>query len=83
MTDVAIVGIGMHPFGRTDGMTGMEQGAVADSSMMARAAARPEMPLPIITTSIDKACWQISPRENKRTYACVRLVTGMLPHLIV
>lgn len=29
MTDVAIVGIGMHPFGRTDGMTGMEQGAVA------------------------------------------------------
>ena len=27
--DVAIVGIGMHPFGRHDGVTGMEQGAVA------------------------------------------------------
>lgn len=29
MTDVAIVGIGMHPFGRTDGVSGMEQGVVA------------------------------------------------------
>jgi len=29
MNDVAIVGIGMHPFGRHDGVTGMEQGAVA------------------------------------------------------
>ena len=28
-TDVAIVGIGMHPFGRTEGVTGMEQGAFA------------------------------------------------------
>ena len=27
--DVAIVGIGMHPFGRHEGVTGMEQGAVA------------------------------------------------------
>ena len=27
--DVAIVGIGMHPFGRTEGVTGMEQGAYA------------------------------------------------------
>ena len=27
--DVAIVGIGMHPFGRTDGMSGMDQGVVA------------------------------------------------------
>lgn len=27
MTDVAIVGIGMHPFGRTEGVTGREQGA--------------------------------------------------------
>ncbi|MEM1334465.1 MAG: thiolase family protein, partial [Actinomycetota bacterium] len=27
--DVAIVGIGMHPFGRTEGVTGMEQGAHA------------------------------------------------------
>ena len=27
--DVAIVGIGMHPFGRHDGVSGMEQGAVA------------------------------------------------------
>ena len=29
MTDVAIVGIGMHQFGRTDGVSGMEQGVVA------------------------------------------------------
>jgi len=29
MTDVAIVGIGMHEFGRHEGVTGMEQGAVA------------------------------------------------------
>ena len=27
--DVAIVGIGMHPFGRHEGVSGMEQGAVA------------------------------------------------------
>ena len=27
--DVAIVGIGMHPFGRTPTMTGLEQGAAA------------------------------------------------------
>ncbi|HEY5680205.1 MAG TPA: thiolase family protein [Pseudomonadales bacterium] len=29
MSDVAIVGIGMHPFGRHEGVTGMEQGASA------------------------------------------------------
>lgn len=29
MSDVAIVGIGMHAFGRHDGLSGMEQGAVA------------------------------------------------------
>ena len=29
MDEVAIIGIGMHPFGRHDGVTGMEQGAVA------------------------------------------------------
>jgi acetyl-CoA C-acetyltransferase len=29
MSDVAIVGIGMHPFGRHEGVTGMEQGAAA------------------------------------------------------
>ena len=27
--DVAIVGIGIHPFGRHEGVTGMEQGAIA------------------------------------------------------
>ena len=27
--DVAIVGIGIHPFGRTDGVTGLEQGVFA------------------------------------------------------
>jgi len=29
MTDVAIIGIGIHPFGRTPGMTGYQQGIVA------------------------------------------------------
>jgi acetyl-CoA acetyltransferase len=29
MTEVAIIGIGMHPFGRTHGVTGAEQGVVA------------------------------------------------------
>ena len=29
MSDVAIVGIGMHEFGRNDGMSGMDQGVVA------------------------------------------------------
>ena len=27
--DVAIIGIGIHPFGRTEGVTGLEQGVVA------------------------------------------------------
>ncbi|HSV80149.1 MAG TPA: thiolase family protein, partial [Ramlibacter sp.] len=27
--DVAIIGIGLHPFGRTDGLSGLEQGAHA------------------------------------------------------
>ena len=27
--DVAIIGIGIHPFGRTDGVTGLEQGVHA------------------------------------------------------
>ena len=29
MSEVAIIGIGMHPFGRHEGVSGMEQGAVA------------------------------------------------------
>ncbi len=29
MTDVAIVGVGIHPFGRTEGMSGLQQGAFA------------------------------------------------------
>ncbi|MGI9643806.1 MAG: thiolase family protein, partial [Ilumatobacteraceae bacterium] len=29
MSDVAIIGIGMHEFGRTDGVSGMDQGVVA------------------------------------------------------
>ena len=28
-TDIAIVGIGMHEFGRTDGVSGMDQGVIA------------------------------------------------------
>ena len=34
MSEVAIIGIGMHPFGRHDGVTGMEQGAVAVLSLI-------------------------------------------------
>ena len=29
MTEVAIVGIGIHPFGRTDGVSGLQQGVHA------------------------------------------------------
>ncbi len=29
MSDVCIIGAGIHPFGRTDGMTGLQQGVVA------------------------------------------------------
>ena len=35
--DVAIVGIGMHPFGRTDGVSGRQQGAVATRAALADA----------------------------------------------
>lgn len=38
MTDVAIVGIGIHPFGRTDGVTGLEQGAIAVRRALADAS---------------------------------------------
>ena len=37
MIDVAIVGIGMHAFGRHEGVTGMEQGAVAVRRAVANA----------------------------------------------
>ena len=29
MTDVAIIGIGIHPFGRTEGVSGQDQGIYA------------------------------------------------------
>jgi acetyl-CoA acetyltransferase len=35
--DVAIVGIGMHPFGRTPGKSGLQQGAVAVRAALADA----------------------------------------------
>ncbi len=35
--DVAIIGIGIHPFGRTDGVTGLEQGVVAARKALADA----------------------------------------------
>jgi len=37
MTDVYIVGIGIHPFGRTEGRTGLEQGAFAVRAALADA----------------------------------------------
>ena len=39
MHDVAIVGIGMHEFGRHDGVTGMDQGVVAVRRALADAGA--------------------------------------------
>ncbi|MEM6707948.1 MAG: thiolase family protein [Pseudomonadota bacterium] len=35
--DVAIIGLGMHPFGRTDGVSGLEQGAHAARAALADA----------------------------------------------
>ena len=35
--DVAIVGLGMHPFGRTPSMSGLEQGAAAARAALADA----------------------------------------------
>ena len=40
MTEVAIVGIGMHPFGRTEGVSGMDQGVVAVRKAVADAGAK-------------------------------------------
>ncbi len=40
MTEVAIVGIGMHAFGRHDGVSGMDQGVVAVRRALADAGAR-------------------------------------------
>src|SRR5690606_21543587 len=37
VTEVAIVGIGMHEFGRTDGVSGLEQGEVATRRALADA----------------------------------------------
>jgi acetyl-CoA acetyltransferase len=37
MSDVCIVGVGIHPFGRTDGVSGMEQGVFAVREAMADA----------------------------------------------
>ena len=37
MTDVCIVGIGIHPFGRTEGLSGLEQGAFAVRAALADA----------------------------------------------
>ena len=39
-TQVAIVGIGMHEFGRTDGVSGMDQGAIAVRRAVADCGAR-------------------------------------------
>ena len=40
MHDVAIVGIGMHEFGRHDGVSGMDQGVVAVRRALADAGAQ-------------------------------------------
>ena len=35
MTDVCIIGIGIHPFGRTPGLTGLDQGVIAVRAALA------------------------------------------------
>jgi acetyl-CoA C-acetyltransferase len=40
VTEVAVIGIGMHQFGRTDGVSGMDQGAVAVRRALADAGLR-------------------------------------------
>ena len=35
MTDVAIVGLGLHPFGRSPSLSGLEQGAIAARAAIA------------------------------------------------
>jgi acetyl-CoA C-acetyltransferase len=40
MTEVAIVGIGMHEFGRTDGVSGMDQGVIAVRRALADAGCK-------------------------------------------
>ena len=40
MVEVAIVGIGMHEFGRHEGVSGMEQGAIAVRRAVANAGVR-------------------------------------------
>lgn len=37
MTDVAIIGVGLHPFGRTAGVSGLQQGAAAARAALADA----------------------------------------------
>ena len=37
MTDVAIVGLGLHPFGRSPSLSGLEQGAIAARAAIADA----------------------------------------------
>jgi acetyl-CoA acetyltransferase len=39
MSDVCIVGIGIHPFGRTEGRSGLQQGAFAVRQALADAGA--------------------------------------------
>ena len=40
MTEVAIVGIGMHEFGRTEGVSGMDQGVIAVRRALADAGCK-------------------------------------------
>lgn len=39
MSDVCIIGVGIHPFGRTDGLSGMDQGVYAVRQALADAGA--------------------------------------------
>ena len=52
MTDVAIVGLGLHPFGRSPSLSGLEQGALP-----------PELPLPMRVPSLKP--WNLLLAEAK------------------
>ena len=70
MTDVAIVGIGMHEFGRTDGVSGMDQGAVAVRRALADAGLRWE--------DMQFAVGRLGSRRLTPTRSCRKLgLTGL------
>ena len=60
--DVAIVGLGMHPFGRTPSMSGLEQGAAAAEQRWltpAQISSACSLPLAVAKTAAMPIHWSI------------------------